>query len=148
MAPIKLEIVRHGEVIRTSEGVDGNRSVAELEFTVPAEHGCWIAARAFAGDGTSAHTTPVYVVREGLRFWKIDALDALIESRLASLGQIEQMIAEAQSFNQEGRLDTDRYRHEVARQGDALKERIAKARTLYDDLRAVARAEAPMRAKP
>jgi hypothetical protein len=47
--------------------------------------GCWLAARARAGDGTSAHTTPVYVVREGLRFWKFEWLDELLTKRLASL---------------------------------------------------------------
>ena len=70
MAPMKLEIVRHGQVIRSAESADPKQPEVRLEFTVDGGQGCWIAARARAGDGTSAHTTPVYVMREGLRFWK------------------------------------------------------------------------------
>jgi hypothetical protein len=140
-APVKLEVVRHGEVIRAAESQDPKRPEAELDFTVPAGHGCWIAARARAGDGTSAHTTPVYVVREGLRFWKYDGLEELMAKRLASLAQIEQLIAEARRLNAEGKLETDRYRQQLALQGDALLERVALARDLHEDLRRVAEAE-------
>ncbi len=108
--------------------------------------GCWLAARARAGDGTSAHTTPVYVVREGLRFWKFDGLDELLAKRLASLAEIEQMVAEARRLNAEGKLGTDRARKQLAWQGDALLERVALARQLYEDLKKVAETERPRRA--
>jgi hypothetical protein len=103
--------------------------------------GYWIAARARAGDETSAHTTPVYVLRERLRFWKFDGLDELIAKRLASLGQVEEIVAEARRLDAEGKLESDRYRKQLARQGDALLERVALARNLYEELKRVAEAE-------
>ena len=141
MAPMRLEIVRHGQVIRSAESEDPKQSEVRLEFTVDGGQGCWIAARARAGDGTSAHTTPVYVVREGLRFWKFDGLEELIAKRLASLGQVEEIVAEARRLDAEGKLERDRYRKQLARQGDALLERVALARNLYEELKRVAEAE-------
>lgn len=141
MAPMKLEVVRHGEVLRAAESTDPSKPEAELDFTVEAGHGFWIAARARAGDGTSAHTTPVYVVREGLRFWKFDGLEALLARREDSLRQIEGIIAEAKRLNAEGRLETDRYRQQLALQGDALLERVRLARGIYAELRRLAEAE-------
>jgi hypothetical protein len=145
MAPVKLEIVRHGEVIRSAESNDPKRPVAELNFTVDAGYGCWIAARARAGDGTSAHTTPVYIVRDGLRFWKYDDLDELIAKRLTSLAEIERIVAEAKKLDAEGKLETDRYRKQLALEGDLLLERVSLARTIYAHLKDVAEAERAVR---
>ncbi len=145
MRSVKLEIVRHGEVLRRVESPEGAAPEASLDFTVDAGHGGWVAARAWAGDGTSAHTTPVYVVRDGLRFWKFEALDELLAQREESLRQIEGIVAEAQRLEAEGRLDNDRYRQQLARQGPALLERVTLVRQVYADLRRVAESERPRR---
>jgi hypothetical protein len=108
---------------------------------VGAGNGCWIAARARAGDGTSAHTTPVYVIRDGLRFWKHDSLEALLAKREESLKQIEDIIADARKLDAEGKAENDRYRKLLAQQGDALLERVAIARNIYADLRRTAESE-------
>jgi len=145
MAPMELEIVRHGEVIRTAKSANPQQPEVELDFTVDGGFGCWLAARACAGDGTTAHTTPVYVLREGLRFWKFDALEALLEKRASSLAQIEQIVAEARRDNAEGKLERDRYRKQLALQGDLLLERVAIARKLYEELRRIAETERALR---
>jgi hypothetical protein len=141
MAPVKLEVVRHGEVIQTAESRDPNKVEATLDFTVGAGNGFWIAARARAGDGTSAHTTPVYVIRDGLRFWKHDSLEALLAKREESLKQIEGIIADARKLDAEGKVENDRYRKLLAQQGDALLERVAIARNIYAELRRTAESE-------
>ena len=148
MAPVRLEIVRHGEVIRSAESDNPERPEVVLDFTVDSGYGCWLAARARAVDGTSAHTTPVYVVREGLRFWKFDELEPLLEKRESSLGQIEQIVAEARRDNAEGKLEQDRCRKQLALQGDLLLDRVAQARKLYQDLHRVADAERAGRGVP
>jgi hypothetical protein len=147
LAPVKLEVVRHGEVIGTAESADPKKPEAELDFTVEAGFGSWIAARARVAEGTSAHTTPVYFVREGLRFWKFDELDGLFEKRLVSLGEIERIVAEAKRLEAEGKLEQDRYRKQLALQGNLLLERVAKARGVYDELKRVAATERALRTK-
>jgi hypothetical protein len=147
MAPMKLEIVRLGQVIRTAESPQIESPEARLDFAVDAGDGFWIAARARAGDGTSAHTTPVYVRREGLRFWKFDSMEELLSKREESLRQIEGIIAEARRLDAGGRLEADRYRKLLAQQGNALLERVALAREVYADLRRIADAERNRRAK-
>jgi hypothetical protein len=145
MAPLKLEIVRHGEVIRSGESRNPHRPEVELDFSLPAGHGCWLAARAQAGDGTSAHTTPVYVTRGGLRFWKYDGLEALFERRKANLAEIEQIVTDARQADSQGKLENDRYRKQLARQGDLLLQRVALARKLYQNLQQIAEAERALR---
>jgi hypothetical protein len=136
--PVRLEIVQHGQVIRSAVSGESPRNDVELDFTVEAGDGFWIAARAYTGIGTSAHTTPVYVIREGLRFWKFDSVDALIDKRLASLVQIEQLVTETRSQDRGMRLESDRNRKQLALQGPELLERVASARTLYSELRKTA----------
>lgn len=147
MAPVTIEVVRHGEVLRAAAASDPRQVEATLDFTVDSGDGFWIAARARAGDGTTAHTTPVYVVREGLRFWKYDGLADLLAKREESLKQIEGLIAEAKRLDAEGRLQTDRYRQQLARQGDALLERVTLARGIYADLQRTAEAELSRRTR-
>jgi hypothetical protein len=148
MAPMKLEIVRHGEVIRSDESHHPKQPEVKLDFSVDAGQGCWIAARARAGDGTSAHTTPVYLVRPGLRFWKFDGLDELIARRLANLKDIEDIVAEARRLDAEGKIETDRYRKELAREGDLLLQRVSLARKQYEDLKRTAETERSKRLRP
>ncbi len=145
MAPVRLELIRLGEVIASAESKDPAHPEARLELTLPAESGFWLAARARAGDGTSAHTTPVYVVREGLRFWKHEAVSGLLAQRRQSLDQIEQIVAEAQRLDSSGQLAGDRTRQLLARQGPALLERVALARRLYEELERTAERERPVR---
>jgi hypothetical protein len=147
MAPMKLEIVRLGEVIRAVDSAEAKSPEAALDFTLDAGDGFWLAARARAGDGTSAHTTPVYVRRDGLRFWKFEGLEPLLAKREESLRQIESLVAEARRLDTEGRLETDRYRKLLAQQGDALLERVARARETYAGLRRTAEAERSRRGK-
>jgi hypothetical protein len=147
MSPVTLEVVRNGQVIRETQSQDPDQPVATLQFTVDSEYGFWISARARAGDGTSAHTTPVYVIREGFRFWKFDQIQELLAKREESLRQIEGIIAEARKLDSEGRLEADRYRKLLAKQADALLERVELARKAYADLRRTAELETRLRVK-
>jgi hypothetical protein len=145
MSPMSLEIVRHGEVIRSAQSTARDPSVAEVDFELEPDHGFWVAARVRSGEGTSAHTTPVYVVREGLRFWKHDGVEGLLAKRAESLRQIEAIVAEARRLESEGRLVNDRYRQQLARQGDELLERVREVRGVYDRLRETAANEQALR---
>lgn len=133
---VRLELVHSGEVMATSTR-GGAEAEATLEASVDPGDGGWLAARARASDGTSAHTTPVYLVKEGLRFWRYDLVPDLLAARRESLHQIEEMVAQAQRQAREGHLAPgDVTQSQLARQGDALLERVATARGLYDALEA------------
>ena len=143
--PRKLEIVLHGDVVKSAESRNDTQKELSINFTLPAGNGFWIAARAEGSDGSRAHTTPVYVVREGLRFWKYDAVTSLIQKRLTSLGEIEQIVAEATQRAAGGQADDNRAIKELAEQGPALLERVADAKALYADLEKVAENEKAIR---
>ncbi len=144
--PSKLEIVVHGEAVKTvTPDRDGGSSI-DAEFSLPPDHGFWIAARAEGRNGTRAHTTPVYVVRKGFRFWKFDSADELIGKREASLAEIEHIVSEAQAGrNADGKPDDSRPVTELAQQGPELLERVEAAKKIYAELRTAAERESPLR---
>jgi hypothetical protein len=143
--PARLEIVRHGEVVKSVEASDGGSAELTLDFELDPGDGCWIAARAEGQDGTKAHTTPVYAVRPGLRFWKFDDVPALIEKRLASLDEIEALLKEYQAADAAGELETDRARKQFVVLGPEILERVEAARAIYRDLQATAEKEKSQR---
>lgn len=90
--PTRLEIVKQGEVIRTVTESTSPTGELQLEFELDAGMGSWLAARASADDGSVAHTTPIYVSRAPLRFWDYEQVPELIDRRLLSLDEIDQLI--------------------------------------------------------
>lgn len=145
MTPVNLEIVSQGEVIKKVDAPEGGKDRLELDFEIPSGNGFWIAARAEGNDGSRAHTTPIYVVREGLRFWKYEAAGGLIDKRLASLDEIEEITTSANERNQAGELEGNRPLKQLALQGPALLERVAESRIYYEALRETLKHEARLR---
>ncbi len=145
MTPVRLEIIRHGEIIKSVEASPAKEKEISLEFDVPAGDGFWLAARAAGSDGSLAHTTPDYVVREPLRFWKYDAVPKLIDQRLANLADVEDLVARARELQAGGKTDDNLTAQTMAQQGDELLKRVKEARAFYNDLRQVAERERPLR---
>ena len=154
LLPTKLEIVQHGKVIRSLQPNSSRQAELSVDFKLPAGNGFWIAARAEASDGSLAHTTPVYVIRSPLRFWNYPDVDRLVQKRLDSLKEIEQVVADAQAKADQdpppGRAPTTPfglYRpiRELAAQGPELLERVVKARKIYQELLQTAEKEHSLR---
>lgn len=141
--PIRLEVVRHGDVIETAASGQSGPDV-RLDFTVEAGDGFWIAARAHAADGTSAHSTPVYVVREGLRFWKFEAIETLLARQRARLDEIERMVDDARHGRSAGNLRP--HSAYIAQLAAPLLERVAELRRLGADWEALVERERARRA--
>lgn len=141
----RLELVAQGELVKSVEGEGiGARKIA-FEADVPVKGGLWIALRGTAADGSVAHTTPVYVVRKGLRFWKTDQVESLIAKRLKQLDEIEQIVADARLSVKEGASPALIEEQELARQGDELMERVRASREDYGKLKEVYESEKRLR---
>jgi hypothetical protein len=145
VVPAKLEIIRHGEVIRSAVPAAAGQKEIAVEFEIDAGFGSWIAAHAEGTDGSHAHTTPVYVVRPPLRFWKHEEVDRLIEARLANLAEVEQIVAAARAANEKGEVEQRREVKQLALQGPELLKRVAAAREIYRSLKEQAEKERPVR---
>ncbi|MCL4217104.1 MAG: CehA/McbA family metallohydrolase [Candidatus Hydrogenedentes bacterium] len=145
----KVELLYLGEPIAEIEAGDGDGpGQLSIKYALEPGGGGWLAARAWCADGSEALTTPIYIQRKGLRFWKYDAVPALIEKRLAQLGEIDQIIDEAAKAFDEGTLDyARRDKVQLVIQGDALRERVNAARRLFEDLKATYESEAATREK-
>jgi len=87
-SPKKLEVVRFGKVIKSVEVDQAGEEELTLDFTVPAGAGCWLAARAYGWNDTSAHTSPIWAVRDDLRCWDHDNARKLVQKRLDNLQEI------------------------------------------------------------
>ncbi|UCD28097.1 MAG: CehA/McbA family metallohydrolase [Planctomycetota bacterium] len=147
MLPIKLEIIRHGQVIRSAETKGAQQKELSVDFELNADHGFWIAARAEGGDGSYAHTTPVYVIRRGLRFWKYDGVDQLITARLAELAKVEELTREAMQLTADGRAAMDLMVKRLGLQGSAMLKNVEEAKQIYQKLKQTAEHEKSLRAE-
>ena len=145
LVPTKLEIVVHGEVVRSAESTDLKNAELSLDFEYEAGNGFWVAARTTANDGTTAHTTPVYVIRKGLRFWKYQELKQLLAKRRQSLQEIEQLVLDAKAKVAKGDARGERRYQQLVAQGPALLERVTQARVYYANLEKTAESERSVR---
>ncbi|MCL2330155.1 MAG: CehA/McbA family metallohydrolase [Phycisphaerae bacterium] len=144
--PALLEVVVQGDVIKRVESNDGKTDTLTAEFDIDAGHGFWIAARAYAADGAKAHTTPVYVIRDGLRFWKYEEASKLIDQMVFYLGEIETKTLNIQKTDETARQMSFETR-QWSNQASELLKRIADAHKIYDELRKTIEEERPLRAK-
>jgi len=87
-SPKVLEIIAHGEVIRSADSTGPTQSELQLDFTVKAGVSMWIAARAVSYNGAFAHTSPVYIIVAGKSFRSNNKLPRLVEQRLNVLNFI------------------------------------------------------------
>ena len=150
LTPASLEIVLHGEVVHSVRSDDPTQRELTADFELDAGDGFWVAARSKGSDGSSAHTTPVYVVRKPLRFWKHEAVDSLIDKRLASLTQIREMVSEVLSDSAQFE-DTERNNWQwwqlkrLLEQGPELLDQVSAAEGIYHELRETNRRERAIR---
>jgi hypothetical protein len=122
-SPKTLEIISQGTVIRAATSSNPNDDELRLDFELPARDSQWIAARVATDNGGLAHTSPVYVLVNGQKFWDRPRLPALVKKRLEIL-----------DFGQE-RLKDVKYTAAFAPgEVEALSQRIAAARRRYEDL--------------
>jgi hypothetical protein len=123
-SPKVLEVIAHGRVIRAAESKTPAKKELELDFSLRAEQGQWIAARVTSHNGALAHTSPIYVLTGGGDFRDHAELPELVDKRLRVLDYIEAKLRD-QKF-------TVTY---AAGEVAALGERVRQARGLYQDLR-------------
>lgn len=122
-SPKKLEILAHGKVIRTAGASSPDQQELQLDFSIPAKQSQWIATRVSTHNGGLAHTSPVYVMVDGQKFWDREQLPNLVTKRLAIL-----------DFARE-RLKDQKYTASYASgEVTALIDRIEAARKRYQDL--------------
>ena len=112
----KLAIVGHGEVLKKTTGQSSKELT--IEFELLAEQGIWIAARASAGPGYSAHTTPVYVSVDGGGFHNPKTLERNLARCESDLVELEEELK-----NPGKQLDSEAWRH-----AQRLRQQIAATR--------------------
>ncbi len=158
--PFRLDIIQNGTVIRSVEQTTPEQTELVLDFDLFAKNGSWVAARISDKPGTKhaegaeAHTTPIYLERDGLRFWKYNEVENLIGARLADLNETEEMIQLAHRSKEEGKnlLNTKyrewevefRYERIIATQ-DLLREKVQETRKIYDNLLEIYQQEKALR---
>ena len=134
--PKKLEIIRHGEVIRSIDSSDPSQEELSLDFEIDSEFGFWITARAEGVDGTHALSTPIFVIRKGFRFWKFEAIDEIMNRSLIALDKVEQSVEETRKRYEDNKMFTDEleYKQLNVLSSELLK-RVDAAREIYRKLK-------------
>ncbi len=133
-APAKLRLVQFGRVLREVEASSAEETELRLEAKVDGGFGCWLAAHATGQDGSEAHSTPVYVLRDGFRFWDVTQAAMLIQKQLAVLDEIETAVAEAVRVMSTARQPLDYWNRWPAEQAVQIRRRIETTRQVYTGL--------------
>lgn len=123
--PRYLEVVSQGDVVRAALPSTDQREV-EIEFSIPVKRSVWFAARSFG-----AHTSPVYVHVGDSPFWKLEKVEEIIGIRLKQLDDLEELVRQGIPTGGPGGWN----RPELLRKNaSGLMERLAVARSVYQDL--------------
>ena len=144
-APARLQLIQFGRVLHEVTATHADQTALELSVTVPSGHGGWLAAHAFGRDGSEAHTTPIYITRPGFRFWDPTQAEVLIVKQLTVLDDTEQAIRDAERIMKTGNQSLNFHHRWPAEQAAPLRERLAKMREHYQNLRATLAAERRLR---
>lgn len=130
----KLELVAHSEVVASAE-ISPESTDAVVSVTLPVEKGFWCALRAETSDGGFAHTSPVYIVREGYRFWNRKKLPGLVGKYASMLDMYAADIRnDIAVYEQNKGLGPDLYAHKRGEQGPEFLEEIAETKAAYENL--------------
>jgi hypothetical protein len=83
----RLELVAHGRLIKSVSSTFGQAELA-LDVELEADHGLWLAVRAYGKKSAKAHSGIVYVLTEGRDgFWNYERAEELVagyQKQLAS----------------------------------------------------------------
>ena len=123
--PGRIEVVGNGDVLRSSES-------GEIEFTLLAGHSLWLAART-----RDAHTSPVYLVVDGGRTWRTQAVGDLIDRRERDLAGIEKLIERNAAELRLGTVSNRESQFAFQHGGSQLLGMIGEARAEYRRLRSM-----------
>ncbi len=144
-APASLRLVRFGATVQEAAPSPEADSIL-IETTVDSGFGFWLAAHVVGRDGTQAHTTPVYVVRDGFRFWDVEQAETLIRKREETLDEIEALLVAQQKKWTDGAISpADYYNGVQARLAPQALARVAEIRPRYQELRDILVREIPQR---
>jgi hypothetical protein len=122
-SPKTLEVISQGTVIRSASSSNPANQQLQLEFDLPVRQSQWLAARVTTHNEGLAHTSPVYVLAGGERFWDRERLPMLVAKRLEIL-----------DFGQERLKDVKYTAMFAPGEVDALGQRIEAARKRYQEL--------------
>ena len=137
----RLELVVHGEVIKTAQAKPGAETV-ELVHEVQPQTSLWLAVRAYGTEMGVAHSAPVYVVVDShKRCWKKEAIPELVARYKNALEALSSLEINWASQHEKDSLSPELLRLHWNAQRGSLQRRVKKALTFYDTLLAEASAE-------
>lgn len=139
----RLELVVHGDVIKTVQAKPGAETV-ELIHELQPHTSLWLAVRAFGTEMGVAHSAPVYIPVAGhTRCWKKAAVPELVARYTGILKALAALEIDWASQHEKDSLSPELLRLHWNAQREALQQRVKTALTFYDTLRAEASAETP-----
>ncbi len=134
-APVGLEVVVLSEVAGRAVSAPDPGKDLSLSLSLNAGDGFWVAARAYGQNGSAAHTTPVYIKREGYRHWNVERAESVIDRQLDILDEIEAILDDVKKREKEGALNRLDFNNiSVSREAETLKTLLNQSRGKYQEL--------------
>jgi len=134
-APTSLRLIKFGENIRETKISEPHQTELKVSADIEVGQGFWISAHAVSLDGSQAHTTPIYVKRKGLRTWRVDAAEKLIDKQLKVLSEIESEVRKAENLVEDGGRLFDYWNRRTADQAERVRVKVEETREAYNKLK-------------
>ncbi len=131
-APKSVRLIKFGKILKEVTASGPAKESLSLEAEVAPGDGCWLAAQVIGEDGSEALTTPIYLRREGYRWWDIEQVPALLAEQEVVLQDIEKVVVEAQQLAATRPLDYTL--RSVVKGATTLREQVTRARIHYQEL--------------
>ena len=128
----RLELVAHGDIVATVTTPDSEGTLT-LHHRLTAGAGVWLAVRAYGKAQAIAHSSPVYVEVDGSGSWSTELAPHLVDTmrqRLRRLVDTPVVRVNELEFWEVG----DDFEQLWERQHPLIRQRVADANRLYDDL--------------
>ncbi|MDC7234397.1 MAG: CehA/McbA family metallohydrolase [Spirochaetales bacterium] len=130
----RLELIINSEVV-ASVLPDGSSTKEELTFNLPADKGFWAALRAYTTDGGMAHTAPVYIMREGYRFWNRKRLPNLVNKYTVELDKLAEDIKSYKTRYEAGQIPhMDTSSQMIGRKASEFLKEIEETKRAYEEM--------------
>ncbi len=134
-APVRAALIWNGEEVEVFN-LAGPTEV-EISGSLPLEisHGGWLALRADGINGSQAHTSPIYIKRNGFRHWNPKLAPKLIDKYRSVLDETQRKILSIQEKYEENQLaPLDDWNIPIAQNAEALLNEISSADSYFQEL--------------
>jgi hypothetical protein len=133
-APREILVVSLSEVIGRAVSEEPSKSELEYAMQIDSGFGRWVAVKVNGFNDSEAHSSPVYIHREGFRWWNVDRAQYVIDRCREVLDGMEAELEGFMAQDKSGFAPGNLFGPHMAKMAPEAIETFHKMQKFYDDL--------------